>query len=386
MYLISITLAKLLNLIITTLNLGAGYTLPGHIALSIYPGLLKHPYLFPQKGLIYVSATNGKTTTTKLITHIFKKNGRSVVTNISGANLLNGIASALALDTSFFGKCRADYGVFEVDEFALPLLLKQKVPDVLVLLNLSRDQLDRYGEIDTILDKWALSINELPKTTTLVLDGTQENLSKLAVDFKGAVVYFDDVSREIANKKLSGVFNTKNLNAAVHASVLLGISLQKSLEAVEDFVFAWGRGEQFNKYGIDWRIMLAKNPASFNSNLAEIIADSDSLSEFTTLLFILNDNIPDGRDVSWIYDIAPEKLVQACGHKQIYVSGKRAYDMAVRLMYAGVEVSAQQVHPSLQTLVATLKTELRAGAKVLVLPNYSAMLHFRKIVLGRNIL
>ncbi len=392
MYLISITLAKLLNKVINTLKLGSGYTWPGHLALNLHSDLLKESKLFPKKGLIYISATNGKTTTTKLVSHILNKTGHSLVTNISGANLLNGIASALLLDTDSMGNAQSDYGVFEVDELALPLLLEYRCPDILALLNLSRDQLDRYGETDTILEKWHTQVEYLPKHTVLILDKTQEKLQRLASAFKGTVEYFDDSIQEVPNPNLAGKFNTKNVNAALLIAEKMGIAKTKALETLPDFEFAWGRGEEIIKNGINWRIMLAKNPSSFNHNLEDILNNNNNLESYHNYLFILNDNIPDGRDVSWIYDVNPELLLKVSKGKKIYVSGNRCYDMAVRLNYAGINVDKNSIAPSISDCVQKINHDLlnydsaENTKKVLVLPNYSAMLDFRKISTGRSIL
>ena len=131
--------AKVSSISLKLLKLGHGYTWPGHFILKIFPNILvslnnKYP-----KGLIFISGTNGKTTTTKLITHLLRKRGLRVTTNASGANMLNGVLSSFLLNTTFTGKISSDIGVFEVDEFNLSLLLKKVTPDVLVLLNLTRD-------------------------------------------------------------------------------------------------------------------------------------------------------------------------------------------------------------------------------------------------------
>jgi lipid II isoglutaminyl synthase (glutamine-hydrolysing) len=380
MYWLTITLAKFINFIIQFLNLGAGYTWPGHFALKMYPALLNEDCLYPTEGLIYVSATNGKTTTTKLIAHILEKSGYKVVTNTSGANLLNGIASVLLLDTSYLGKPRSSIGVFEVDEFALPLLLEKKSPNVLLLLNLSRDQLDRYGETDTILSRWQESIQKLPDTTQLIVDSTQEQLSNLS----DKQVYFDDTFIANLNTKLHGVFITKNVNAALKAVSFFGIAHVDAVTALDDFEYAWGRGEKLVAEGIDWTLMLAKNPASFNSNLAELLTPTSPLFKYENYLFILNDNIPDGRDVSWIYDISAEKLAEACKNKKIYISGTRAFDMAVRLGYAGVTVAQENISLDLVQIINKITAD--SLKEVLVLPNYSAMLQFRKLLKGKSIL
>jgi UDP-N-acetylmuramyl tripeptide synthase len=131
--------------------------------------------------------------------------------------------------------------------------------------------------------------------------------------------------------------------------------------------------------------LLAKNPASFNFNL-EAVVDGSILDD--TFLFVLNDNIPDGRDVSWIYDIDAALLSKACAGKTIFVSGTRALDMALRLNYAGVTVPALNIAAELKKSLACIaagSADLPVKSLV-VFPNYSAMLETRKLLVGRKIL
>ena len=165
----------------------------------------------------------------------------------------------------------------------------------------------------------------------------------------------------------------------------MGIDDESILKALKTFEFAYGRGEKLTYDDKKWRVLLAKNPASFNNNLDIILSGE---VEADIVLFIFNDKIPDGRDVSWIYDIEPEKLQKACGGKSIYISGTRAMDMAVRLKYAGVGVKEENIFESVEDVVRTISSDKAAAAAktVLALPNYSAMLQLRKVLTGKAIL
>jgi len=163
----------------------------------------------------------------------------------------------------------------------------------------------------------------------------------------------------------------------------LGYSKENIAEKLNTFEAAYGRGESFVFQDKNFTILLAKNPASFNNNLDLINSGKFSVD---TLFFILNDNLPDGRDVSWIYDIHPEKLSDACRSKNIFVGGTRYFDMAVRLNYASVSgLNEDNLNSNLTALIKKI-----AGSDkimdVLILPNYSSMLEIRRILLGRKIL
>lgn len=380
MFELCLVISKLVYLLINLTNKGAGYTWPGHMALKIYPRILRSKKIRFQKGLVLISGTNGKTTTAKLLVHILKESSFFVVSNSSGANLKNGIVSSILLSSTLKGLDQ-DYGVFEVDEFALPEILRELSPNVLILLNLSRDQLDRYGEIDTILAKWKKAIDTLPDKTSLVIDGNQKEIMDICGDSSKNVHSFDANESILGNTNLKGSFNARNISASVMTCSLLGLSEDIVLSSIRTFKPAYGRGEQIEYLGTTYNIFLAKNPASFNYNLEVVRALDDSLS---TILFVLNDNIPDGRDVSWIYDIDSEQLANSFKNKNLYFAGTRGADMALRMKHAGLNVSELSVFP---TLNLAFKFLALANLKdVLVLPNYSAMLDIRDFLLGRRIL
>jgi len=357
---------------------------------------LQNPKVRFKKGVVFISGTNGKTTTSKILVHFLETAGFKVTHNQTGANLLNGIASTILLDMDWFGNLGSDYGVFEVDEFSLPIVLTHLEPSVVVLLNLSRDQLDRYGEVDTIFDRWKRSLSPSPNLddinvvaeafqknfsgTVLVLDEDLPVFKGLIENYAGTVLYFD--SAITPNASFFEKFNAKNINAALVVGEKLGLQKEVMFTALTDFKAAFGRGELIDYEGKSIRILLAKNPASFNFNV-DFVSYDDLAAD--TLLFILNDNIPDGRDVSWIYDIDPTQLYQACQGKQIFVAGTRYLDMAIRLDYAGVPVPEENLFSDLGIALNSI-TANQNSKDVLILPNYSAMLEVRKLLVGRSIL
>lgn len=369
--------------IINFLNLGSGYTWPGHIALKIYPNILKSSRIQFKRGVVLISGTNGKTTTTTLITHILESAGLNVIHNRSGANLCNGIVSAILVDTKLFSSDFPDVGVFEVDELALPTVLDDLSPTALVLLNLSRDQLDRYWEIDITFERWKEALEKVDSSCVLIMDSNQSEFKELEDFFKGSTHYFMDDLESLRKTSLKGKFNAKNVNAAVLVAEKFGLSSDELILGLKTFEAAYGRGELIEWNNRAFRILLAKNPASFNNNL-DFLRSQDESDVEEVLLLILNDKIPDGRDVSWIYDIDPKLLKVASEGKKIYVSGTRYLDMALRLQTAGVVVEKDFLDKSISRILS--KISLLENSSVLALPNYSAMLELRKLLSGKAIL
>lgn len=380
MWLLSTWCAKIIKSVISILGKGDGTTLPGHLLLKLFPSL---PYqMHFNKGIILISGTNGKTTTSKITAQLLEALGLKVTHNKSGSNLMRGLLSAALLNTDFFGKPKGDIGVFEVDEFSFSEALQFLSPTVVVLLNLSRDQLDRYGETDIIFEKWLSSVEKLSDNSTIICDGSQAEFQRIPEIFAGSIKFFD-ASPELSDKSnLHGEFNAKNLNAASLILESLGYSRERLLPHISKLSVAYGRGEVISSNGKNYHLFLAKNPASFNNNLDMI---EKEYPEIGTFIFALNDNIPDGRDVSWIYDIDSEKLKNVCRQKNVWVTGSRALDLAVRLKYAGVPVVEGNVSSDLKKALFSAPLSM-ASSDILVLPNYSAMLQIREILTGKKIL
>lgn len=422
---------KIISKLINTFNLGNGSTWPGHIALSVNKRFIKDLLVKSDTPVIFVVGTNGKTTTTSLIKHFIQANNKQVIQNTSGANLLNGIASTLLLNAGFNGKIQTDFLLFEIDENVFPLALKEIRPDVIVMLNLFRDQLDRYGEVQAIAHKWKKTLESLPPKTTLVLNADDPQIAYIGKDLKNPVHYFGleknsfqlsnpdhasdstycprceekleysklsyshlglwhcpncDLTRpdpsysDLPKSQLSGTYNEYNLQAAFLTVTTIGLSLERTREAVKSFMPAFGRQEEIMLHGKKTKIILAKNPAGFNETLRTIKKLNGE-----HLFFILNDRIADGKDVSWIWDIDLEKYVE--DFSSITISGERAYDIALRVKYA-----QNQKHNSFH-VVADLDKALQHALKntpsnktLFILPTYTAMLDLRKIITGKKIL
>ena len=438
---LAVGVAKTVTGIVRSLSLGAASVLPGEISRRLHPRLL--PLLFEQvsQGVILVVGTNGKTTTSLLLKQILSDCGYTVVHNSSGANLINGLITALLGSANIMGKITADYAILEVDENILPLLLKDCEPKYILALNLFRDQLDRYGEVDTIARRWGKAIAPLSKDTTVVLNADDPTLSSLGQQLKQNVLYFglnepelylDEIPHAvdsiycpscghlldyqgvylshlgdyrcpscsfkksevtIASKNhpqiLIGVYNKYNTLAASVIAQAIGIEAEDIYNTVGNFKAAFGRAEELEIDEKQVRIMLSKNPVGMNETIRAVNNIKKTGKSDVTLL-VLNDRIPDGTDVSWIWDVDTEELVKLGG--TLVVSGDRVYDMALRLAYSSESVDSKAtnfellVKESLPEAINTALEYTKPTETLHIIPTYSAMLEVREVLVGRKIL
>lgn len=167
------------------MRLGGGTTLPGRIARGIAPAVMSSLAGQLPQGSVLITGTNGKTTTTRLIAQICTEAGLVPVHNRAGANLAAGIAAALVEGASIEGVPRGDIGVFEVDEATLPRIREALTPRVLVFTNLFRDQLDRYGEIDLVADRWRAVVDTLPRDIPIVFNADDPLVADVAAQYPG---------------------------------------------------------------------------------------------------------------------------------------------------------------------------------------------------------
>ena len=437
----AVGVAKTVTGVVRLLRLGAASVLPGEISRRLHPRLL--PLLFEQvsQGVILVVGTNGKTTTALLLKQILSDRGLAVVHNSSGANLINGLITALLSSADITGKISADYAILEVDENILPLVLKDCQPKYILALNLFRDQLDRYGEVDTISLRWSKAIAPLPQDTTIVLNADDPTLSNLGQQLPQQVLYFGLNEPELYLKEiphavdsiycprcghlldyqgvylshlgdyrcpscgfakseltldsrehpqiLIGVYNKYNTLAASVLTQAIGIPREQIFTTVSNFKAAFGRAEELEIEEKQVRIMLSKNPVGMNETIRAVNQVKENGKSPVTLL-VLNDRIPDGTDVSWIWDVDTDELVDRGG--TLVVSGDRVYDMALRLQYSSEAVEPQQTNFELvvkENLSEAIDIALKftpPQETLHIIPTYSAMLEVREILVGRKIL
>ncbi len=161
---------------------GRGSSLPGRLALRICPDILKYYRHQPRKGVIMVTGTNGKTTTNNMLAGILAQAGHKVTANLEGANLMTGVVTAFVRSGSVTGRIDSDYAVLEVDEAVFPLVSGWIKPDLVVVTNFFRDQLDRYGELDTTVKKVLEALKKFSGNQTLILNGDDPLVARLAVE------------------------------------------------------------------------------------------------------------------------------------------------------------------------------------------------------------
>jgi lipid II isoglutaminyl synthase (glutamine-hydrolysing) len=183
----SLTIARAAGRLSRGLGRGGGTSLPGKVLLRLRPGAVGDLAAGLERGAALVSATNGKTTTSRIISGAIRQAGWRLVSNPAGANLLSGVATALLGDTQ--RRPRSEIGLFEVDEAALPAVAADVHPRVVLLMNLFRDQLDRYGEIETLAARWATMIENLPADTIVIANADDPAVCALARDRAGAIFF-----------------------------------------------------------------------------------------------------------------------------------------------------------------------------------------------------
>ncbi|HET9224475.1 MAG TPA: MurT ligase domain-containing protein [Roseiflexaceae bacterium] len=186
----AIAAGKAAGLASRALHMGGGTTLPGVVARRIAPDTLRRLSAALPQGVALVGGTNGKTTTTRMLATILKDDGRNVLHNRAGANLVTGLTATALSGSSLSGRLRADIGLFETDEAALPHALEETRPRLVLLHNLFRDQLDRYGEVDTVATSWRAALERLPADATVLLNADDPAVAALGEHLGARVLYY----------------------------------------------------------------------------------------------------------------------------------------------------------------------------------------------------
>lgn len=432
-----ILVMKILNLILKICGKNGGNFL-GKIAYDWNPNIFK--YFKVNCPVIAVTATNGKTMTNNCIGYSLKTAGYKVVSNIEGNNMETGILSTILKNCTLTGKIKADFLVFEVDEGYVPVVFKDFRLDTLVILNFFRDQLDRNGEVESLI----LKINEFLKTYNgnLVLNNDDPNVARLGMsnkenkniyyfsvdkysfatdtiteagegkfcpfcksrlnydyyqyshvgkfkcptcDFGNNNIYKIATDIDLKNKqfkidnidfKIKGnsIYLIYNFTAIASVLNLYNVPNEKIKEAFNSFELNNGRLEHLLIKDVPTIVNLAKNPTGSNVSLRLLNEDDDEKE----LLFVLNDKLADGLDVSWIWDINFNNLNNV---SRIITSGTRAYDIAIRIKTSGFDSNKIESYLDLNEAVNAL---YNTNIKKYVIANYTSLQPTRAALKQKN--
>lgn len=420
---ISLIIARLAYLAIKLRNKSSGTSFVGMLTLKICPDFLKHCRKYITKDVATVTGTNGKSTTSGLMAHILEVNGQKVIHNLEGANMLTGVANMFAIAPHR----HYDYAVIESDEAYLTKLYDYIKSDYLVVTNLFRDQLDRYGELNTTAEFIKNAIDKNPDLKLILnaddplvatFDRTKyavyygfENVKcstksnapsevfncmcghvleyskqffaqqghyfcskcgykRPACDYPADVEVFDEYS--IITLKgyefkvnLTGLYNAYNALASIAFAYELGMNEAQIQEALDSYHAIFGRTEKRTINGNPVLIQLIKNPTGASEVLKTVDLNSN-------IVIAINDNYADGRDISWLWDSDFEQLKDA--KKLVITSGIRANDMATRLKYAGIPQERIIIEPNIKKAIEKAAKD----GKTTILPSYTALLSIKE--------
>lgn len=426
---------------------GSGSALPGLVAQRIDPKIITKLADKLPGGIILVTGTNGKTTTSKMIAGILEAAGHKVIYNFSGSNLARGIASFLIQKTNFWGtRIDGEIGLFEVDEATMPEIVSLVTPKLIVVTNLFRDQLDRYGEVDKTAAIIEKAIKMAPEAALLLnaddplvaslgddstkalyfgIDDSYKTKSSGAIDTRNCLSCGHELSFSpryyghlgnykcpncgLARPKLN--FSLKSLQLTTESSAAVFVEsnhkfpLQVALPGLYNLYNALTAAAVADFYGIPGASIsaaLAKVSAAFGRMEKISVGDKNIFlmlvknpTGFTqtietltcdetkkNVLISLNDNFADGTDISWIWDAELEIAKSYLGC--ITISGIRAEDMLLRFKYAGFDISKIVIEKNQKTALDSALSNTKSGETLYILPTYTAMLEIRRILAERN--
>lgn len=428
---------KFINIILKIFGKQGGNVI-GKIAMKLNPNIITNFKI--ECPVIAVTATNGKTSTNNCIAYTLQTAGYKVVSNKEGNNMETGIISTLLKNSTITGKIKANFITLEVDESYVPKIFKKIRLDTLIVLNFFRDQLDRNGEVETLI----LKINDFLKdyTGNLILNGDDPNVARLGQanpeNLKN-VYYYHVQEYEFATKEMkeagegkfcpfcktkleydyyqyshigkfscpnceygnypiykqaekvnlkektfevegikykineNSIYTIYNYMAVISVMSIYHIEQGAVIESISKFELNNGRLESLEIKGTPTMINLAKNPTGANVTLRILKEDKEEKE----LLFVLNDKIADGFDVSWIWDINFELLSENKVTK-VVTAGTRAYDIAIRIKTSGFD--SKKIIPCLDMQEA-IKELYKTSVKKYVIANYTALEPTRNAIL-----
>jgi lipid II isoglutaminyl synthase (glutamine-hydrolysing) len=414
-----------------------GGNIPGVVAKKIDPSLL-HTLAKQVENVIVITGTNGKTTTSNLLAGILREDGEDVVHNAEGNNLLSGVTTSFIMKANINKKMKKKYkyAVLEVDEANVPLVVSQVNPKFVIVNNFFRDQLNRYGEIDTLVEKIKGAVQKTK--ATLVLNGDDPFVMRIGLS-ENKKVYFglmeeayafdqysmneskfcptcgkelmysyvhygqlgfykcscgferpkakyevaaisDDmtfsIKKETYQLGIGGTYNVYNALGAIACAKEFGIEELVIKKALKDYQATNGRMQEFQIGNSLSLLNLAKNQVGADISISEMVKGEESKQ----ILFVLNDLAHDSEDISWIWDADFERLTKA-NISRIICSGTRADDMALRVSYAGVDKDKIVVIPNMEMAV---DEAIKMDGKTFMLPTYTGLIPIRKHLIKKQ--
>ncbi len=414
--------------------------MPGKVALKLNPDLLSTLNTRCKKKVI-ITGTNGKTTTNNLINHILNSQYDDVLSNLRGANMPQGVASAFLHNT----KQKYDWGVFEVDEGSFPDVVEYIKPDYVIITNFFRDQLDRFGEIENTAKIVYEALK--PLDTTLILNADDPMVSKFKDLGKRSIYYgversqFSTMNQRVVESRFCPVcassldyeyfnygqlgkyqcsncdFNNPEydykITSVIYSEDAYKFNVINSMGMANEIIFRYdGMYNAYNccaaiafsiEAGLDIDIVAERienfeyklgrmENIEFNDKMVKVVLVKNpiGLSEVLksisndqrkkSILFILNDNPADGTDVSWIWDADVEVINNINNIESVHCSGIRAHDIALRIKYSEYNEKIVEIDTNIED---SIETVLGKDVEIVyILPTYTAVYMTRDIIMG----
>ncbi|MCL2864615.1 MAG: MurT ligase domain-containing protein [Lachnospiraceae bacterium] len=434
---LAVRCAKATNKLIKKLNKGSGVTLPGYVARIIDPKILTVMAEMIKEKTIVTMGTNGKTTTNSILYHALTDAGNTVICNRTGANMRNGIISAFVLATEDDCRLKADYACIEVDEIASVRVLPLLKPDCALLTNISRDQLDRFGEVDLTYQTIKTAYDSVPSTTLIINCDDVLSYSFLIEGKNPHVTYgisdeiFDDISRSEIRESIFcrncshkleydffhygqlGMYHCSNCglkrptpdytatqikrehevysftidDMEIHSSARTPYNIYNTLSAVATLKALKANVphlkqtlENFDYGNNRESIFNIKNKQVHLHLSKNPIGFQQKISLILKdkgpkdIIIFINDTYQDGEDVSWLWDVDFQYLSDA-NVGNIITTGSRRYDMSLRLKYEDIPcTSTTDMEISIQKMCNNDKPNLY------IIVNYSGLFNTNRLL------